>query len=139
MVIHRNYTFKDRWHNTSKQTAIPQTDLNIFHIEPAIIPLEATIPQTDQRVYTGIHFWDLLNPNQTYQVVENENINCSGVVIRLDHNYTEYQREDTTEDVVYIDLDNCLMINKTRHTIDIDQLLPPTDPNFYLLRLLEMD
>ena len=88
---------EDRWHITSNQTAIPQTDLNIFHIEPAILPLEATIPQTGPRLHTEIHFWDSLNPNQTYQVTENENSNPLGAAARpsqIENKYGEYQRED---------------------------------------------
>ena len=38
------------------QTAIFQTDLNNLHIEPATIPLEETIPQTDPRVHTVYGF-----------------------------------------------------------------------------------
>ena len=38
-----------------------QADLYDLLKEPAIIPLEATMPQTDPRGYTKVHFWNLPN------------------------------------------------------------------------------
>ena len=66
------------------QTARSQTDLNNLCIEPAIIPLEPMIPQTDQGTHKIIYFYDLPNTNQPYQAAGNENIKPSVVDARPD-------------------------------------------------------
>ena len=116
----------------------PQTDLNDLWKEPAIILVDANTFQTDPRGQTKIHFWNLPNSKET----ENGDINLSETASRVEHtenNHTEYQIEETTEDIVYIDLNDWLILDETRHTTDIDQLLPTTDPTFNLLEHLEMD
>ena len=55
---------------SQNQDARLQIDLNNFHAEPAIIPLEATTPQADPRSYTEIHLWDSSNSILANQATE---------------------------------------------------------------------
>ena len=56
-----------------------------------------------------------------------------------ENNHPGNQIEEKIEDVLYIDLKDWLILDKTEHTTDINQLLPMAGPNYDILEHLEMD
>ena len=123
--------------------------MSITCTEAAIIPLEAITPQADWRLHTDIHFWDLSSLKQANHVTRNDSINPSEAITgpeNTENNCPDHQlaeitqlQEPNEEDVVFIDLKDWLIIDETGHNIDINQILPPTDPNYDILEHLEID
>ena len=128
------------------QNTWSKIDVNNLSTEPAIIPLEATTLQADPRSHTDIHFWDLPNSYPASQATENGCINPSeratgpgNTENNCSENQIAQQQEPDEEDVVYIDLNDWLIIDETGYTTDINQILPPTDLNYDILQHIQRD